>query len=77
MSEIIKGNCYKPDMLEKDYHADPCETPSLSSGMCKSMLITTEEQARLTSQRLNKHFKEKKNSPYDFWKDMSFVGFAG
>ena len=40
-------------MPEKIYHADPCPTPSLSSGLVKMMDTTSMQKVRLAHPRLN------------------------
>lgn len=55
----ITENCIIPDMNENDYHNDPCETVSLSSGMAKGFLHKTELQVKLGSRRLSPDIKHK------------------
>lgn len=54
---IITQNCVVPGMPEKVYHADPCETPSLSSSTLADMIESTEIEAKLNNQRLNPNHK--------------------
>jgi len=55
----ITENCLVPDMNENDYHNDPCETISLSSGMAKGLIYKTELQVKLGSRRLSPDIKQK------------------
>lgn len=61
----ITENCFVPDMSDDDYHNDPCEGISLSSGMAKSLLYKTEIQTWLNSKRLNRDCKSKATKAMD------------
>lgn len=52
-------------MTDDEYHADPCETPSLNSGMASDILEKTEIEAMLSSRRLNPNYRDKKSDEMD------------
>jgi hypothetical protein len=49
----------------KDYLADPCESPSLSSGVIKTLLFDTPAKAAYEHVRLNPAYVEKTNGTFD------------
>jgi len=61
----ITSNQILSGMLEKIYHADPCETPSLSSSMATTLINATEEEAMLNSRRLNPNYNEEDEKSSD------------
>lgn len=52
-------------ITDKEYHADPCPTPSFSSGMAQAIIEKTEIEAMLSSQRLNPNYRDKKSDVMD------------
>lgn len=53
------------DVTASEYHADPCETPSLSSTILKRLLTATPAHARAAHPRLNPAFVEKAEDKFD------------
>ena len=51
MTKISQPGIY--DMPEAEYHADPCITPSLSSGIASKIIDTTLAEAKFNHPRLN------------------------
>ena len=47
-------NCLNPSMSMDEYHADPCPTPSLSSGIARVLWANTPMHAWFKHPRLNK-----------------------
>jgi hypothetical protein len=53
------------DLTEAEYHADPCERPSASSGILSLIVAKTLADARWAHPRLNPDFEPEDDSAYD------------
>lgn len=53
------------DIPEPEYHADPCATPSLSSGVVSTIVSDTMAEARWKHPRLNPLLEEKDETKFD------------
>lgn len=53
------------NMPAAEYHADPCETPSLSSGIAKILLAKSPRAAFMAHPRLNPNAKDRNPNKFD------------
>lgn len=54
------------DMPEREYHADPCDEPSLSSSIAVKLLHESAMHARHAHPKLNPHAPKEYKTEYDF-----------
>lgn len=52
-------------MPAEEYHADPCDEPSLSSGIIKTLLFRSAKHAQVGHPRLNPDFEPKESARFD------------
>lgn len=53
------------DIPATEYHADPCPTPSLSSGLAKVLIGKSPKHAWLAHPKLNPNYRERFNGDFD------------
>lgn len=63
MRKLKEAGVYQ--MTSAEYHADPCETPSLSSGVARTLVTRSALHAWTSHPRLNPHYENEEREAFD------------